>query len=347
VTRPLTRPLTGPRMDSQNGQDMIGTTATGTTTPLGTLEAELTRAVVERRPEREQRILSSLSCLAPDAELDDVTAGWDAFDHALLHHAFQQTQVAMRTRDAERARRAIRLWQGRGRLREQAIPTAVGPVLVVDAEQCAAVDDERLGSQMYLLDTELPDMPAAERDRIARTLNTAVDTALAVGSDVLRSSTAIVIRTAVCELEETSRSYTFDFLPGTVVLSWTEEPLRLGETLVHEATHSWLNESLSGEGVVFPDGPRFHSPWRNEERPLFGIVHAALAFAKVIQYLSRIQLAPDDPSTLAAVLRQRLADERESLAIGYEAAVRSFAFVTSDRLRTYLRAAVEEAHGSA
>lgn len=171
-----------------------------------------------------------------------------------------------------------------------------------------------------------------------------MDAALAVGSEVLRSSTAVVIWTEAVPLGATCRSYTFDFLPGTVVLNWTDEPLRLGETLVHEATHSWLNESLESEGVAFEDGgDLFHSPWKNEDRPVFGIVHAALAFANVIQYLSRIQPAGDDGSQLAAVLRRRLEVELESLELGHASALACFDQVRSDRLRTYLRAAVADA----
>ena len=112
---------------------------------------------------------------------------------------------------------------------------------------------------------------------------------------------------------------------------------------MHEA-NDWLNESLESEGVAFEDGgDLFHSPWKNEDRPVFGIVHAALAFANVIQYLSRIQPAGDDGSQLAAVLRRRLEVELESLELGHASALACFDQVRSDRLRTYLRAAVADA----
>jgi HEXXH motif-containing protein len=311
------------------------------------LQAGLTTSLVARRSGRRRDMLATLSSLVPGTTLSSPHGVPDAFDNAVLHHAFQQAQIAARTRDADRARRAVQLWQDRAKLRAQAVQTAVGPVLVVRAADCTAVDDDRLGSQMYLLDA--PAEPAAAtQERIARTLNDAVDAALAVGSEVLRSSTAVVIRTDTVALDETCRSYTFDFLPATVVLNWADEPLRLGETLVHEATHSWLNESFTAEKVVFPDGgPSFHSPWKNEERPAFGIVHAALAFANVIEYLARIQPATDDDSQLAAVLRRRLAVELESLEIGHEAALACFDQVSSGRLRTYLHAAVADARRAA
>ncbi|GAA3117213.1 hypothetical protein GCM10010521_01170 [Streptomyces rameus] len=307
------------------------------------LQAELTARLVAHRSERARTLLASLRTLAPATDLDGPDGPPDAFDNAVLHHAFQQARIAARTRDADRARRAVRLWQNRAVLRAEAVQTAVGPVMVVRAADCDAVADDRLGSRMYLLGTS-PGQEAAERERIARTLNAAVDAALTVGGEVLRSSTAVVIWTEAVPLGATCRSYTFDFLPGTVVLNWTDEPLRLGETLVHEATHSWLNESFESEGVVFTDdGPRFHSPWKNEDRPVFGIVHAALAFANVIQYLSRIQPAQDDDSQLAAVLRRRLAVELESLETGHASALTCFDQVPSDLLRTYLRAAVADA----
>ncbi|MDO0925047.1 HEXXH motif-containing putative peptide modification protein [Streptomyces sp. TG1A-8] len=314
-----------------------------TDTPTGVLQADITARLVAHRSGRARTLLTTLRSLAPAADLGGVDGTVDAFDNAVLHHAFQQARIAARTRDAGRARLAVQLWQNRAALRARAVPTAVGPVMVVRAADCDAVDDDRLGSQMYLLGTPA-DEDAARRERIARTLNEAVDAALAVGSEVLRSSTAVVIWTEAVPLGATCRSYTFDFLPGTVVLNWTEEPLRLGETLVHEATHSWLNESLQSEGVVFEEGgPRFHSPWKNEDRPVFGIVHAALAFANVIHYLARIQPAPDDTSHLAAVLRRRLEVELESLETGRASALECFGHVRSDRLRAYLRAAVADA----
>ncbi|MFI0960789.1 aKG-HExxH-type peptide beta-hydroxylase [Streptomyces sp. NPDC021080] len=322
---------------------MTQTDTVETVAPAAPLQADLTARLVTRRAERAHTILASLGRLVPGTDLGGLDDTLDAFDNAVLHHAFQQAQIAARTRDADRARRAVRLWQNRAALRAEAVPTAVGPVMVVRAADCEAVDDDRLGSQMYLLGSS-PEQDAAERERVARTLNEAVDAALAVGSEVLRSSTAVVIWTEAVPLGATCRSYTFDFLPGTVVLNWTDEPLRLGETLVHEATHSWLNESLESEGVVFEDGgPLFHSPWKNEDRPVFGIVHAALAFANVIQYLARIQPASDDDSRLAAVLRRRLAVETESLETGHASALACFDQVHSERLRTYLRAAVADA----
>ncbi|MEV5148880.1 HEXXH motif-containing putative peptide modification protein [Streptomyces sp. NPDC052727] len=314
-----------------------------TAVDLSELLDGLTRTLLTERAERERRVLASLGALAPTAGLAGTEGTPDAFDTAILHHAFQQAQLAARTRDAARARRALRLWQERDRLRRRAVPTAVGPVLVVRAADCAEVEDGRLGSRMFLLEDPVPEVP----EQMARTLNEAIDAALAVGCEVLRSSTAVVIWTEVRALAETCRSYTFDFLPGSVVLNWSEEPLRLAETLVHEATHSWLNECLAAENVALPEDVSFHSPWKNEERPAFGIVHAALAFAHVIAYLSRIQPAPEDTSPLADVLRHRLADELRSLESGHEAALKCFELVGSARLRTYLEAAVAAARHAA
>ncbi|MGW7416028.1 aKG-HExxH-type peptide beta-hydroxylase [Streptomyces sp. NPDC054863] len=319
---------------------------TVTAASVSELRAQLTETIVTERTERERRVLASLATLAPEATLTRTEGDLDAFDNAILHHAFQQARAAARTRDPERARQAVRLWQDRAQLRRAAVPTKAGPVLVVRAADCTAVDDEKLLSQMYLLERPVPP-DAAEQDALARTLNGAIDAALAVGCDVLRSSTAVVVRTGTVALGEACRSYTFDFLPGTVVLNWTDEPLRLAETLVHEATHSWLNECLSAENVVFPDGPTFHSPWKEEERPAFGIVHAALAFAHVIEYLSRVQPDPEDTSHLARVLRARLAHELGSLESGHRAAALCTDLVDSDRLRGYLHAAVEAARGAA
>lgn len=133
-----------------------------TATPAPPLQAGLTARLVARRSERAHTILTTLRRLAPGTDLGDLDGTPDAFDNAVLHHAFQQAQIAARTRDADRARRAVELWQNRAALRAEAVPTAVGPVMVVRAADCEAVDDDRLGSQMYLLGTS-PEQDAAER----------------------------------------------------------------------------------------------------------------------------------------------------------------------------------------
>lgn len=305
------------------------------------LESELTMELVEHRVDVARRILAALHSLAPGA-VDIPAEPLDRFDYAIAHQAFVLARHAASTRDVELAHKAVRLWQERGSLRDHAVPTTIGPVLVVAAENCVSYDDDRLQDPVHLIDI---DRLLAVGDEFAATLRNAVDSALSIGADMIRSCTAIVVYRDVRDLEETSTSCTFDFLPCTVALSWSAEPLRLGETLVHEATHTWLNDVFATENVTFPDGgPTFYSPWRQEERPIFGIVHAVLAFSQVIQYLRGVQAADSDDSHLALVVRQRLINELASLDVGLDASRQACEYISSERLRRYLTATVDLAH---
>lgn len=76
---------------------------------------------------------------------------------------------------------------------------------------------------------------------------------------------------------------------GCVLLSAPDEdaealPAQLGVALVHEFRHSLLNGLIFLTPLFDDSGALFHAPWRDDPRPVGGLVHGAYAFSGVTRY---------------------------------------------------------------
>lgn len=68
--------------------------------------------------------------------------------------------------------------------------------------------------------------------------------------------------------------------------------LRLAESVVHEAMHLHLtNEEEHAPLVAAPSGMA-HSPWREADRPVQGVMHGLFVFACIHRFLSALTIAP-------------------------------------------------------
>jgi HEXXH motif-containing protein len=86
--------------------------------------------------------------------------------------------------------------------------------------------------------------------------------------------------------------------PGAIQCSLDPAPM-MGEVLVHEYRHNLLHAITTLDPVLAPSSPtgdRFYSPWRDDPRPLHGILHAIFSFLGVVLYyrglLERASLSP-------------------------------------------------------
>jgi HEXXH motif-containing protein len=74
-------------------------------------------------------------------------------------------------------------------------------------------------------------------------------------------------------------SGTFREAPGLMALSWTPDSTLLAEAIVHESHHGKLNALLSVDPLVEEQRTtRYYSPWRDDPRPLLGLIHGIFAF---------------------------------------------------------------------
>lgn len=120
-------------------------------------------------------------------------------------------------------------------------------------------------------------------------------------------------RSAVQNLSFSSRQ-----LPNVIFKNNERSPFLWGETLVHEADHQFfyaLEECYSFWNV---DGESqkaaYYSPWRDDARPLDGILRGVSAFTRVADYYSAVVMSVDgsDADRIGRLLLQRVVECEEA-----------------------------------
>lgn len=83
-------------------------------------------------------------------------------------------------------------------------------------------------------------------------------------------------------------------LPGAFILSVVDDPWELADTIIHEFHHNRLFFLEEG-GAFFADAAQntasdasYYSPWRDDPRPLDGILHAVYVHLPVCDYWTRV-----------------------------------------------------------
>ncbi|MDI6105308.1 HEXXH motif-containing putative peptide modification protein [Actinoplanes sp. NEAU-A12] len=128
---------------------------------------------------------------------------------------------------------------------------------------------------------------------------------------------------------------------GAVAMSAPPGPGALAAGLVHEIQHSLLNATHLLFDLVKPDGPVGYSPWRDDPRPAFGVLHGAYA------YLAVTRFHRSEPGPMAAFefarRRTSVADAAEGLLRGGELTRAGTRFVRAllDEVRPWLDEPVE------
>ena len=114
-------------------------------------------------------------------------------------------------------------------------------------------------------------------------------------------------------------------LPNVIFKNNEGSALLFGEALVHEADHQFFYalEELYSFWVVEPrfQPAAYHSPWRDDSRPLDGILRGLSAFTRVADYYSHVATASEPPLTekAGALLVQRVAECEDGAATLLEA----------------------------
>jgi hypothetical protein len=100
-------------------------------------------------------------------------------------------------------------------------------------------------------------------------------------------------------------------LPYVVHLHLMPKAELVARDLIHEATHTYLNDWLASREVhLDPFTPIFWSPWKDSKRPLFGFTHSIMAFSVVTAFLANVM---SDDSTDWRWLRPFHDTERDRL----------------------------------
>ncbi|GIF28170.1 aKG-HExxH-type peptide beta-hydroxylase [Actinoplanes utahensis] len=116
---------------------------------------------------------------------------------------------------------------------------------------------------------------------------------------------------------------------GAVALSAPATPDALAAGLLHETQHSILNATHLLFPLVEPDGPPGYSPWRDDPRPAFGVLHGAYAYLAVTRFR---RSAPGAAAAFEfARWRGAVAEAAEALLTGGELTPAGTRFVTALR----------------
>lgn len=81
--------------------------------------------------------------------------------------------------------------------------------------------------------------------------------------------------------------------PGLITMSWTTDQAVLTEAIVHEYHHQKLHALMCVDPLLLGPVhiPVYYSPWRNDPRPLRGLLHAAFTFQAILEFYNQLLLA--------------------------------------------------------
>jgi HEXXH motif-containing protein len=84
---------------------------------------------------------------------------------------------------------------------------------------------------------------------------------------------------------------------GAIATSWPPDPVTLAETLVHEFQHVKLCGLMDMIPLVEPGGPRVYAPWRQDPRPVGGLLQGLSAHIQIARFWhvqQHVAAEPDD-----------------------------------------------------
>jgi HEXXH motif-containing protein len=81
---------------------------------------------------------------------------------------------------------------------------------------------------------------------------------------------------------------------GAIALSLPPDPVTFAVTLTHELQHLKLSALLDVVTLALPDDRTYYAPWREDPRPLYGLLHGSYAYLGVSGFWRRQRTLPGD-----------------------------------------------------
>lgn len=116
-------------------------------------------------------------------------------------------------------------------------------------------------------------------------------------------------------------SSSFEFLPGVIFISRTDNFLQTAENIIHESAHLELFVEEQVKGKLFLEDYQSYaanSPWRNDKRPLIGIFHGCFVFSYVYQFYKNLinEIDKTDELNLSSeFIDKRMIVEKQNIEI--------------------------------
>ena len=106
--------------------------------------------------------------------------------------------------------------------------------------------------------------------------------------DILRMALSVIINLNKFNPEFDMVSYQLATFLGVVYSDYTNHPLHYAESILHESVHSLFNSFLQAMEINLsnhtPNGRELYSPWKDQKRPAFGLVHAIITFSVIYDF---------------------------------------------------------------
>lgn len=150
-----------------------------------------------------------------------------------------------------------------------------------------------------LLETVAPINDEVDRPKWAKLLE---DSSRVVAADATALALARQFGSIIVPVQGTSEnihsSVSFSNRPGILYMSWAPRVSVIAEAIVHESDHQLFyvvsRGSVLWEELVDGQPAIFRSPWRDDPRPLDGLLRGASAFTRVAEFWRRVSLSGQD-----------------------------------------------------
>lgn len=87
-------------------------------------------------------------------------------------------------------------------------------------------------------------------------------------------------------INDTSISFSLEDYIGLIFASYTSNSIWLSETIIHEYGHNLLSSIMDFYPLIKDvKSNLYYSPWRNDPRPLSGLLHGLFVFTYVVNFL--------------------------------------------------------------
>jgi hypothetical protein len=81
-----------------------------------------------------------------------------------------------------------------------------------------------------------------------------------------------------------TKSFTLSGLPHVLFISDANSYLKIMENIIHETLHDELNVFMKFYDLHIDNHELYYSPWRDDPRPIRGLIHAIYVFTGIYQY---------------------------------------------------------------
>ena len=302
---------------------------------------EISKRLLARRQEISVNIYDALTYLSESWHPHPSWHQHGKLEFALLHHTLYEAQQASVAEDEARVELALRAWEAFPEPPSIVLDMSLGAVLVVDSQNCQSTEDDRFDSTPYTInEPTLQSVSEVPREFVYASIEHVTRSNVA---SYLEAELGVIVILKKLPVGSVTTGYSLTGFPGTVFTDWTENSVRLGESLLHESTHSWLNECISLFGEDLSTEETWYSPWKKCMRPAFGIIHASLAFSVLVQYFQYVLETEQLSDALRDYCRARFVGESMRLRDAAPVIRESMEYISCQPLRSVIGWELESA----